>query len=85
MAGRVGWLKSWQRPLSVNWLHLTPAGLPAGIPGMGEEMETSTQHAAQPTRQFKTSPILRFDSHGGEAFRHYRKALACSSEGGRHS
>jgi hypothetical protein len=30
----------------------TPAGLPWGIPGMGEEMEGAIQHAPQPILQF---------------------------------
>jgi elongation factor P len=29
-------------------MHLTPAGLPSGIPGMGEDIETAIQHAPQP-------------------------------------
>ena len=28
-----------------------PAGLPSGMPGMGDEIEGSTQHAPQPMRQ----------------------------------
>jgi hypothetical protein len=28
-------------------MHLTPAGLPAGIPGIGEEIEISMQQAPQ--------------------------------------
>ena len=31
----------------------TPAGLPWGMPGMGEEMEGAVQQAAQPGRQLK--------------------------------
>jgi hypothetical protein len=28
-------------------MHLTPAGFPSGIPGMGDEMEGAIQHAPQ--------------------------------------
>lgn len=31
-----------------------PAGLPPGIPGMGEEIEGAMQHAPQLVRQFST-------------------------------
>lgn len=33
--------------LSVRWIHLTPAGLPFGIPGIGEEIEGTMQQAPQ--------------------------------------
>jgi hypothetical protein len=32
-------------------MHRTPAGFPAGMPGIGEEMDGVMQHAPQPTRQ----------------------------------
>jgi hypothetical protein len=32
--------------------HRTPAGFPCGMPGRGEEMDTTMQHAAQPGLQF---------------------------------
>jgi hypothetical protein len=47
-AGRSGWPNSRQRLSSVNCTHRTPAGLPWGMPGMGEEIERTTQQAAQP-------------------------------------
>jgi hypothetical protein len=31
-------------------MHLTPAGFPAGIPGMGEEIDKAIQQAAQFSR-----------------------------------
>jgi len=31
-------------------MHLTPAGLPSGIPGIGDEIEVAIQHAPQPGR-----------------------------------
>jgi len=34
-----------------KWIHLTPAGLPLGIPGMGEEMDGAMQHAPHLGRQ----------------------------------
>ena len=33
---------------SVSCTHLTPAGLPSGIPGIGEFMDGAMQHAPQP-------------------------------------
>ena len=39
----------------------TPAGLPLGIPGMGEEIEGAMQQAPQPTRQsIVFTPSLRW-------------------------
>jgi hypothetical protein len=38
-------------------MHGTPAGLPAGIPGIGVEMLGAMQQAAQPERQFITKFI----------------------------
>ena len=35
---------------SVSWIHLIPAGLPSGIPGIGELIEGYMQHAPQPGR-----------------------------------
>jgi hypothetical protein len=31
-------------------MHLTPAGLPTGIPGMADEMDGAMQHAPHPLR-----------------------------------
>ncbi|HUG13047.1 MAG TPA: hypothetical protein VMM36_18660 [Opitutaceae bacterium] len=49
-AGRSGFPKSAHRPSGVSWMHGVPAGLPCGIPGIGELIESAMQHAAQPTR-----------------------------------
>jgi hypothetical protein len=35
---------------SQRWMHLTPAGLPSGIPGMGEDIDKAMQQAAQFSR-----------------------------------
>ena len=40
-----------QRRSSVSCTQRTPAGLPCGMPGMGEEIEGAMQHAPQPARQ----------------------------------
>ena len=39
----------------------TPAGLPWGMPGMGDEMEGAVQQAAQPGRQVK---VIRSNEFG---------------------
>ena len=51
-AGRVGWPKMRQRLASSSCTQRTPAGLPWGMPGMGELMEGAMQQAPQPGRQF---------------------------------
>jgi hypothetical protein len=51
-AGRSGLPNSLQRLSSVSWTQRTPAGLPCGIPGMGDEIDGAMQHAPQPARQF---------------------------------
>ena len=40
-------------------MHLTPAGLPSGIPGMGDEMEGAMQHAPQEVLQFMTAKLIK--------------------------
>jgi hypothetical protein len=55
-AGRSGRPKSRHRWSSVNCTQRTPAGLPSGIPGIGEEMDGAMQQAAQPTRHFMAGP-----------------------------
>src|SRR5690606_25750352 len=50
-SGRSGWPKRRQRLSSVSCTQRTPAGLPSGIPGMGEEIESAMQQAPQPGRQ----------------------------------
>jgi len=49
-AGRSGLPKIAQRPSGVSCTHGMPAGLPNGIPGIGELIESAMQQAAQPTR-----------------------------------
>ena len=50
-AGRSGCPKIRQRASSPSWMQRTPAGLPRGMPGMGELMEGAVQQAPQPGRQ----------------------------------
>jgi hypothetical protein len=49
-AGRSGNPNNKQRLSTDNCAHRTPAGLPSGMPGIGEEIEGAMQHAPQPTR-----------------------------------
>lgn len=49
--GRSGWPKIRQRNAASSCTHGTPAGLPCGMPGIGELMEGAVQQAAQPLRQ----------------------------------
>jgi hypothetical protein len=51
-AGRSGFPNNAQRKSARNCTHLTPAGLPSGMPGIGDEIEGAMQHAPQPERQF---------------------------------
>src|SRR3569623_1113983 len=53
-AGRSGLPKMRQRLYSTNKIQRTPAGLPCGMPGIGEEMEGAMQQAPQPARQVNT-------------------------------
>jgi hypothetical protein len=53
-AGRSGLPKIMQRLASSNCRQRTPAGLPFGMPGMGEEMDGAMQQAPQPKRQEKS-------------------------------
>jgi hypothetical protein len=41
-----------------NWMQRTPAGLPASMPGIDDDMEGAMQHAAQPIRQSSLLSIL---------------------------
>jgi len=50
-AGRSGWPKILQRWSSSNCTHLTPAGLPPGMPGIGLVIDGAMQQAPQPERQ----------------------------------
>lgn len=49
--GRSGRSKSLQRRTSSSCTHGIPAGLPYGMPGMGEAIEGAMQQAPQPGRQ----------------------------------
>jgi len=51
-AGRSGRPKMAQRLSSVSCTQRTPAGLPWGMPGIGEEIDGAVQHAPQPARQW---------------------------------
>jgi hypothetical protein len=46
-----------QRSSSSSWIHRTPAGFPAGIPGIGVEMDGAVQQAPQRSRQFILQPF----------------------------
>jgi len=50
-AGRSGRPNSMQRLSALNCTQRTPAGLPSGIPGIGDEIEGAIQHAPHPARQ----------------------------------
>jgi hypothetical protein len=50
-AGRSGRTNIAQRSSSVSWTQRTPAGLPSGMPGKDELMESAMQQAAQLGRQ----------------------------------
>ena len=49
-AGRSGRPNSAQRLSKVSWTQRTPAGLPPGMPGIGEEIDGAIQQAPHPTR-----------------------------------
>jgi hypothetical protein len=49
-AGRRSLAKMRQRLSSDSWMQRTPAGLPASMPGIEDEMEGAMQQAAQPIR-----------------------------------
>ncbi len=65
-AGRSGRPKIAQRKSGNNCTHRTPAGLPCGMPGIGDEIEGAMQHAPQPGRQ-SMQPTLC--GHTGKASR----------------
>ena len=50
-AGRSGWPKIAQRMSGNNCTHGIPAGLPCGMPGIGEVIEGAMQHAPHCERQ----------------------------------
>jgi hypothetical protein len=39
-------------------MHLTPAGLPSGIPGIGDEIKIAMQQAPQSGRQYTGDGIM---------------------------
>lgn len=51
-AGRRGSPNSLQRSLLSSCTQRMPAGLPEGMPGIGEEIDGAMQQAPQPLRQF---------------------------------
>src|SRR3546814_9477852 len=51
-AGRSGWPKIRHRLSTDNCTQRSPAGLPWGMPGIGELMEGAMQQAPQPSRHF---------------------------------
>lgn len=57
-AGRSGRPNNRQRSDSSSCRHRTLAGLPLGIPGMGDEIEGAMQQAAQPERQTGNPSIM---------------------------
>ncbi len=50
-AGRSGWPNIAQRLSSVSCAQRIPAGLPLGMPGIGELIDGAMQQAPQPARQ----------------------------------
>ena len=50
-AGRPGWPKILHAFSSSSWAQRTPAGLPFGIPGIGDEIDGAMQQAPHPGRQ----------------------------------
>ena len=56
--GRAGSLKIRQRLSSSSCRQRTPAGLPLGMPGMGELMEGAMQHAPQSRRQIIDGSLI---------------------------
>ena len=57
-AGRPGWPKMRQALVSSSWMQRTPAGLPPGMPGIGELIDGAMQQAPQPGRQFMRFRLL---------------------------
>ena len=53
--GRSGCPKILQPLCSSSWTQRTPAGLPSGMPGIGEEIDGAMQQAPQPGRQLADS------------------------------
>ena len=57
-AGRSGFPNSAQRKSGSNWTQGMPAGLPCGIPGIGDVMEGAMQQAPHPGRQVAGDSLL---------------------------
>jgi hypothetical protein len=57
-AGRLGEPKSLQRSSLSSWTQARPAGLPPGMPGIGDEMEGAMQQAAQVGRQSISTDMI---------------------------
>ena len=55
--GRSGFPKMRQLFSSLNCTHRMPAGLPLGMPGMGDEMDGAIQQAPQPSRQLSIGSV----------------------------
>jgi len=53
----------------------TPAGLPSGMPGMGDEMDGAMQQAPQPLRQASTSEYLANLATGSEVDRCLKRRI----------
>jgi hypothetical protein len=43
---------------SVSWTQRTPAGLPFGMPGIGDVMDGAVQHAPHPGRQLTVFALV---------------------------
>lgn len=56
--GRPGWPKMRQPLCSSSWTQRTPAGLPFGMPGIGELIDGAVQQAPQPGRQAKDEDMV---------------------------
>ena len=54
---------------SSSWAQRTPAGLPWGMPGIGELMEGAMQQAPQPGRQFMRARPAGARTEGSEGVR----------------
>jgi hypothetical protein len=53
-----------QRLSAVRWTQRIPAGLPSGIPGIGDDKDGAIQHAPHPALQFITL-ICLYDLYTG--------------------
>lgn len=67
-AGRSGLPKMRQRLASSSCRQRTPAGLPCGMPGMGEDIDGAIQQAAQPGRQSMATSVQERAGAGSNQF-----------------